>query len=106
MCSTKEVLSSLSNYCYSQLTYYKFNKRVLKVTDKYREGRLTAIKYASELTLHYMNEEKRIQSQIIEQIDMQMKSNSCLTDGDYKDGLYDALNDVLDEYKKINTPGS
>ncbi len=103
MLSTRELLSSLSNYCYSQLTFYKFNKRVLKVTDKYREGRLAAIGYTSELTLYYMNKEKKIQSQIVEQIDRQMKANSCINDGDYKNGLYDALNDILDEYKRIST---
>jgi hypothetical protein len=28
-----------------------------------------------------------------------MQQNSCLNDSDYKDGLYDALNDILDELK-------
>ncbi len=99
---TREVLSALSNHCYSQLTFYKFNKNVLKVSDKYREGRLTSLNYVSELTLYYMNMEKDIQRQLIGQIDKQMKSNSCLDDSEYKDGLYDALNDMLDEYKRVN----
>ena len=101
MHSSREILSSFSNYCYNQLTLYKFNKEVVKVTDKYREGRLAAIDYAGELALYYMNEEKKICGYLAAEIDKQMKANVCLNGGDYKDGLYDALNDVLDEYKRL-----
>ncbi len=75
----------------------------MKVSDKYREGRLTALEYVSELTLYYMNIEKEIHKKLVEQIDHQMKSNSCLTESDYKDGLYDALNEILDEYRRVTT---
>ncbi len=102
MKSTREILSMLSNHCYSQFTLYKFNKITLRVTNKYREGRLAGIDYTGELALYYMNEEKKLRSQLVEQIDRQMKAHSCLTDGDYKDGLYDALNDVLDEYRRLD----
>ncbi|MEN8303745.1 MAG: hypothetical protein ABFQ64_06725 [Campylobacterota bacterium] len=101
MKTTREVLSKISNHTYSQITFYTFNKNVLKVSDKYREGRLTALEYVSELTLYYMNLEKDIRKQLIEQIDHQMQSNSCLPSSDYKDGLYDGLNDVLDAYSNV-----
>ena len=101
MKTTKEILEIISNYNYSQITFYEFNKDVLKGSDKYREGRLAALNYISELTLYYMNIEKNIQRELMEQIDLQMKSNSCLDDSKYKDGLYDALNDVIDEYQRV-----
>jgi len=98
---TREILSKISNHTYSQITLYKFNTGVLQVSDKYREGRLTALQYTSELSLYYMNMEKEILSKFREQIDKQMQTFSCLEDNDYKDGIYDALNDVLDVYRKI-----
>ncbi|SFV56058.1 hypothetical protein MNB_SV-3-161 [hydrothermal vent metagenome] len=99
---TKDILSDISRHTYNQITHYTFNRGTLKVDEKYREGRLTALNYVSELTFYYMNLEKEIHKQFREQINHQMKSNSCLPQSSYKDGLYDALNEVLDEYKKIN----
>ena len=75
---------------------YLFNKNTVKVTDKYRKGRLAALKYASELSCHYLQIEKTLTRQFRDQIDYQMKSHACLQDGDFKQGLYDGLNDVLD----------
>lgn len=69
------------------------------MSDKYREGRLTALKYIGELTFHYLQEEQSIKHKFREHILQQMMQNSCLNDNDYKNGLYDALNDVLDELK-------
>ena len=99
---TRQLLSEISEHTYNQITHYKFNRGTLKVDDKYREGRLAALNYVSELTLYYMRLEQEIRKQFRDQIDHQMKSNSCLPESDYKNGLYDALNDVLDEYKKVN----
>ena len=101
MRSAKDFLSKISDYAYAQTTLYRFNKNTLKVTDKYREGRLAALKYASELSYYYMQIEKNLPRQFREQIDRQMKSNSCLLDGEYKRGLYDGLNDVLEQYLQI-----
>ena len=99
--TSKELLEKVSQNCFQQITLYSFNKNVLKVSDKYREGRLASLKYISELTFYYMQEEKRIQVQLREQILKQMRDHSCLGDSDYKDGLYDALNATLDEIKSL-----
>ena len=99
--TSKEVLEEISNHCYSEITVYRFNTTVLKVSDKYREGRLTALEYIGELTYYYLQEEKKIQIQFKEQIIKQMKLNSCLEDNEYKRGLYDALNEILDVKKSI-----
>jgi len=101
MKTSKEFLSELSSHIFTQITMYRFNKNTLKVTDKYREGRLAALKYASELSYYYMQIEKNLPRQFREQIDRQMKSNSCLLDGEYKRGLYEGLNDVLDQYMQV-----
>lgn len=97
--TSKEVLEEVSKHCSNQITFYSFNKTTLHVSDKYREGRLTALKYIGELTFHYLQEEQSIKHKFREHILQQMMQNSCLNDNDYKNGLYDALNDVLDELK-------
>ena len=99
--TTKEILETISNHCSNQLVLYKFNKNTLKISDKYREGRLTGLHYIGNLTFFYMQEEKRIQSLFREEILKQMKFYSCLEETEYKEGLYDALNDTLDHIKDI-----
>ena len=90
------MLEKISDHLHTQITYYRFNKNVLEVSDKYREGRLAALQYASELSLYYMHLAQSIKEQYRDQILRQMKANSCLKDGDYKKGLYDGLNDALE----------
>ncbi len=99
--TSKELLEEVSKHCFDQITYYKFNTTVLQVSDKYREGRLTALEYIGELTYYYLQEEKKLQQQFHEQILKQMKLHSCLEDTDYKNGIYDALNDILDVKKAL-----
>ena len=95
--TSKELLEDLSKHCSNQLTFYKFNTGTLKISEKYREGRLTALEYMGELTYYYMQEEKRIQQHFQKQILKQMQTYSCLQESEYKNGLYDAFNDVLNE---------
>lgn len=97
--TSKELLENISKNCSNQITFYTFNKNTLLVSDKYRKGRLTALEYIRELIFYYLQEEKGIKHRFKEQILMQMQQNSCLNDSEYKDGLYDALNDILDELK-------
>lgn len=94
--TSKEVLEEISKHCYNQITFYKFNTTVLNVSDKYREGRLTALEYIGELTHYYMQEEKNLQQYFHDQIHKQMKLHSYLDDTEYKNGLYDTLNEILD----------
>ncbi len=97
--TSKEILEAVSKDCSDQLVFYQFNKNTLLVSDKYREGRLTGLKYIGDLTFYFMQEEKRIQELFREEILKQMKFYACLEETEYKQGLYDALNDTLDQVK-------
>ncbi len=94
--TSKELLDKVSKHCSNQLTLYKFNTTTLQVNKKYREGRLTALEYIGELTYYYLQEEKKIQQEFHEQIYKQIELHACIEDGDYKQGLYDVLNETLD----------
>jgi hypothetical protein len=93
--TSKELLEAVSKHCYNELTLYKFNNTTLDVSDKYREGRLTALEYLTELTYYYLEEEKKIEEEFKKQVLKQLKLYDCLDDTEYKRGLYDALNVVL-----------
>ena len=93
--TSKELLEAVSKHCYNELTLYKFNNTTLDVSDKYREGRLTALEYITELTYYYLQQEKKIEEEFKQQVSKQLKLYDCLDDTEYKRGLYDALNVVL-----------
>jgi hypothetical protein len=97
--TSKELIEAISSHCSNQITLYKFNTSTLQITDKYREGRLTALEYIGELTFYYLQKEKNLQQEFHEQILRQMEQFSCLDDTEYKQGIYDALNSILD-YKR------
>lgn len=97
--TSKEFLEEISKNCSNQITFYTFNKSTLQVSDKYRNGRLAALKYIGDLIFYYLQEEKAIKHKFREQILKQIQQNSCLNGSEYKDGLHDALNDILDEFK-------
>ena len=59
--TSKELLEAVSKHCYNELTLYKFNNTTLDVSEKYREGRLTALEYLTEITYYYLQEEKKIE---------------------------------------------
>ena len=100
-CNSKEFLETVSRHCSNQLTHYKFNTTTLNVSKKYREGRLAALEYLGELTYYYLQEEKKIQQDFHEQIRKQIEHFSCLSENDYKRGLYDALNETLNMDKLV-----
>lgn len=95
--TSKEVLENISNHCAHQLTHYKFNTSTLHVGDKYREGRLTGLKYIGELSYYYLQEETKLQHYFHQQIIKQIESYSCMPESEYKKGMYDALNETLDQ---------
>ena len=97
--TSKEILEAVSRHSSNQLVLYRFNTNTLIVTDKYREGRVTGLKYVGDLTFHFMQEEKRIKDLFREEILKQMQFYSCLEETEYKQGLYDALNDTLDQIR-------
>ena len=99
--TSKEIIEKVSKHCHNQLVLYKFNTGVLKISDKYRKGRLTALEYIGELSFYYLQQEKNLQQQFHDQILKQMKENSCLEETEYKKGIYDALNDILDHKREV-----
>ncbi|MEA3397785.1 MAG: hypothetical protein U9R05_10025 [Chloroflexota bacterium] len=94
--SPKELLEKISSHCYVLSTRYRY-ARAPHWSEKYSEGQLAALEYIDKLCFHFLQEEKNIPERFRAEITKQMQQNSCLNDSEYKNGLYDALNSVLDE---------
>ena len=95
--SSREFLELVSKYCSNQLTYYTYNKQTLRVSDKYRRGRVTALQYIEELTFFYFRKEKYLKEQFIRDLRAQLSTIAYLDDNDYRAGIDDAITNVLSE---------
>ena len=98
--SSRQFLELVSNYCSNQLTYYKYNKHTLMISDKYRSGRVTALNYIQELTFYYFQKEELLRQQFISDLTRQIAHTASLQEGDYKKGIHDAINNIINEIKR------
>lgn len=94
-----ELLEKISSHCYVVSTRYRFAKTP-HWSKKYSEGQLAGLEYIDKLCFYFLQEEKSIPVRLRDEIMKQVQQYSCLNDCDYKNGLYDALNDILEKYCK------
>jgi len=99
--STREVLSVFSNNCFNQITHYTYNKGTLEVSERYRKGRLDGLQYLSKLTLFYMQREQALRVEFENEILGQLKKIDGLNSGQYKSGIFEALNDMRGEFVEL-----
>ena len=98
--SSKALLELISKECSNQLPHYKYNKHSLEISDKYRHGRVTALNYMLELTFFYFEMEKDLKEQLLQDLQKQMAFAASLRESDYKQGIYDAINKIIQEVEK------
>ena len=70
------------------------------LSEKYRKGRVNASKWMNELIWMYIQEESQYIIKFKEHLQVQKMTMSELSDGDFKQGLFDELNlieDLLDD---------
>ncbi|WP_321311635.1 hypothetical protein [Halarcobacter sp.] len=86
-----EVLSDSLN---SHMTYYKFNKIDIHLSNNYRKGRINAAKWLNDLVFYYIQKEANLIEEFKEHIQKQKKELSSLDETEFKQGLFDELNIV------------
>ena len=70
------------------------------LSEKYRKGRVNASKWMNELIWMYIQEESEFVIKFKEHLQVQKMTMSELSDGEFKQGLFDELNlieDLLDD---------
>lgn len=100
--SSKQFLEELSRYCSSQRTLYEYNRSSLQIDDKYREGRLAALGYIADLSFFFMQREKEIKKQFIQEISKQIEATNSLKTPAYQQGILDALQDIKIKIEKLH----
>jgi len=88
-----KILEEISQKCYSDTTIYKFSKN-LDLPDKYKKGRIDASSWINDLIYYYIQKEKNFLTEFIQHMQDQKDVIAILNEGDYKNGLYDQLQEV------------
>lgn len=97
---TKQLLEDISKQCSNELTLYKFNRSTLIVSDKYRSGRIDALNYTLELIYYFFEQDKLLKKQFHDLLLTQLNDSLMLKDGDYRQGLHDALHSIITQLDK------
>ncbi len=92
--SVKSFLVFISNHCYTQSTKFEYAKESTK-SSRYHKGQLSAIRYIEQLSIHYFKKEKALKKEFIDALYDQLEKVAILEEGDYTQGIYDAINALL-----------
>ncbi len=88
-----KILEDIRQKCYSDSTVYQFSKS-LDVSDKYRKGRVDASNWVNDMVYCYVQKEKNFLNEFKQHLQDQKDIISVINNGDYKNGLYDQLQEV------------
>ena len=88
-----KILEEISQKCYSDTTVYQFSKNI-DASDKYRKGRIHASKWVNDIIYYYVQKEKNFINEFKQHLENQKDMIAVIKQGDYKNGLYDQLEEV------------
>lgn len=90
-----EILEDISYKLNSHTTYYKYNEN-MKVSSKYRKGRVDASLWLNDLVFYFIQKEKAFLFEFKKEIERQKQKIENIKEGDYKSGLFDELKSIED----------
>ncbi len=88
-----KILEDLSRQCVAESSSYKFSK-TMTASDKYRKGRIDALNWINDIIFHFIQKEKNFMIEFKQHINDQKDIIANIKDGDYKNALYDQLNEI------------
>ncbi|BFU79005.1 hypothetical protein ALC152_22200 [Arcobacter sp. 15-2] len=88
-----KILEDLSNDCVQEKTRYQFSK-MIQESEKYKKGRIDALTWINDIIYYFMQKEKNFLSEFKQHIQDQKDIIARINDGDYKNALYDQLNEI------------
>ena len=88
-----KILEDISQKCYQDTTRFQYAKS-LDVIEKYRKGRIDASNWVNDMVYYYVQKEKNFINEFKQHLLDQKDVISVINKGDYKNGLYDQLNEV------------
>ena len=97
--SSKETFENISNHCFTQMVPYKHSIHTDRGSDKYKKGRISAYEWVNNLSYYYIKQEETLKEEFILYLKSKYQEIDILKQGDYKKGLQDTLNEVLEKLK-------
>jgi len=88
-----KILEDISQQCYQDKTRFLYAKS-LEVSDRYRKGRIDASNWVNDMVYYYVQKEKNFLNGFRQHLFDQKDIISAINNGDYKNGLFDQLNEV------------
>ena len=88
-----KILEDLSSDCMQEKTRYQFSK-MLQESEKYKKGRIDALNWINDIIYHFIQKEKNFLDEFKQHIQDQKDIIVNINDGDYKNALYDQLNEI------------
>ena len=74
-------------------TRYQFSK-MLQESEKYKKGRIDALTWNNDIIYYFMQKENSFLNEFKQHIQDQKDIIANINDGEYKDALYDQLNEI------------
>ncbi len=97
--SCRDIFEFISSHCFTYMVPYKYSKLDDRGSLKYKKGRITAYEWINDLSYYYIKKEENLKKEFIFHLESKYREIAILKTGDYKKGLQDALNEVLEELK-------
>jgi len=88
-----KILEDLSSDCVQEKTRYMYSN-MLKQSEKYKKGRVDALNWINDIIYYYIQKEKNFVIEFKQHIQDQKDIIANIKDGDYKNALYDQLNEI------------
>ncbi|NQY93920.1 MAG: hypothetical protein HRT43_07125 [Campylobacteraceae bacterium] len=98
--STRNILEDISQHCFTYMVPYKYGKQVERGSLKYKKGRITTYEWINNLTYYYIKQEENLKEEFIFYLKSKSNEIQFLKDGDYKKGIKDTLNEILEKLEQ------
>ena len=100
MVSARRAMEIIHAHAYNEMTHYAYNRNTLEVSERYRAGRMAALRYLTQLSTHYLAREEALRREFLGEIDRQTRNGQVLCPGGYRKGLIEALERAVRQYEK------
>ena len=97
--STKIILEDISQHCSIYMVPYQYSKHLCRGSTKYKNGRITTYDWINNLSYYYLKQEENLKEEFILNLQLKKEEINILKEGEYKKGIEDTLNEILDKLK-------
>ena len=97
--SSKKTLEDISKHCFTYMVPCKHSKDLDRGSNRYKEGKITTYEWINNLSYYYLKEEENLKEEFILNLKSMSSEVTTLKEGDYKKGIIDTLNEVLEKVK-------